>query len=159
MWRRFKLFLQFSFGILISLLVMSLGISKLSESSLDLKSTVKLRGQVASKGRTGKTFSFTLTDVPASFWVYRASRNYDYLNEALAVGDSLTVYFPQTNSNSIQAYQIEKGGQVLVGKDLLEGQNKAGGIICIIGGIVMIGATFWGFRKRKYRFWRSRHSA
>ena len=159
MWRRIKLFLQFSFGILVSLLVVLAGIGMLSGTSLDLTSAVVKRGQVASKGRSGNSFSFTLTGVPISFWVYRASRNYDYLNEALAIGDSLTVYFPQTSANRVQAYQVEKGGKVLVGKDLLEGQNKAGGSIAIIGGVAMMGATFWGFRKRKYRFWSSRNSA
>ncbi|MDB5236370.1 MAG: hypothetical protein JWR44_3363 [Hymenobacter sp.] len=156
MWRRTKLFLQFSFGILVSIAVILVGWSMLNEANFDINDAQKSSGRITGRS-VGKDFSFKISGSQVSYSVYKPSRNYAELESELRVGDSITVYFVNSQTADIQVQQIEKNGRTVVSKELLAGQNRTGGVIAVIGGIAMTGATFWGFRKRKYKFWRSKN--
>jgi hypothetical protein len=142
MWQRLKL----GFGLLLSTACILVGYAMLGEASLDINSALKCYGQINSR-KAGKYFTFTLAGAPTSFKVYKASRNYNDLESALNIGDSVTVYFGQSSTTNMQVYQIEKQGHVIVGKELLEGQNKVGGYISCVGGFVLIGIAIGQFRK------------
>jgi hypothetical protein len=157
MWRKIKRFLQFSFGLLLSIAVILVGWSMLNEANFDLHDAQKYSGQITSR-KGGKYFSFNLSGSPVSFNVYKPSRNYAELESVLNTGDSITVYFVNSRTANIQVYQIEKNGQIVVDKELLAGQNRTGGLIALIGGLGMLVAVFWTLRKRKYRFWSQRNN-
>ena len=154
MWRKIKRFLQFSFGLLLSLAAILVGWSMLNEANFDLHDAQKYLGQISSR-KVGKYFSFNLSGSPFIFNVYKPSRNYADLESMLSIGDSITVYYVNSQTANIQVYQIEKNGQIVVDKKLLTGQNRTGGLVALIGGLGMLGAVFWTLRKRKYRFWTS----
>jgi hypothetical protein len=133
---------------MLSVAIALVGLSMLSESSVDLNLAVKNLGAIDNR-RIGKVFAFTLTDSPTSFSVYRASRNYDDLKEVLNVGDIVTVYSVNSATANLQVSQIEKNGQVIVDKHLLESQNMAGGLIALLGGVLMAAVGIWQFRRNK----------
>ena len=120
MWRKIKLFLQFSFGILLSIAVTLVGWSMLNEANFDLHDAQKYSGQITNR-ETGKYFSFNVSGSPVSFEVYKPSQNYAELESALNIGDSITVYFVNSHTANIQVYQIAKNGQIVVDKKLLAG--------------------------------------
>ena len=151
MWKQTKRvfqFLQHGFLLLLSIAVILVGYAMLSESFLDLHNARKYCGQITDR-ETGKFFVFTVAGAPISFKVYRASRNYEDIEAVLHVGDSATVYFANSRTAGFQVYQIEKAGQVIVGKELLEGQNRIGGIIAFIAGIAMLGGIGWAIKNKK----------
>ena len=95
----------------------------------------------------GKDFSFSISGSLASFNTYKPSRNYDELKSALNIGDSVTVYFVNSQTANIQVLQIEKNGQIIVDKALLTGQNRVGESITFIGGFALLGIAIWQFKK------------
>lgn len=152
MWRKFKNFLQFSFGLLLSIAVILVGWSMLNEANFDLHDAQKHIGRITSRN-VGKFFSFNLSGSPVTFDVYKPSRDYAELTSLLTVGDSITVYSVNSQTANIQVYQVEKNGRIVVDKTLLAGQNRTGGLIGFMVGLGMFGAVLWTLRSRKYRFW------
>ena len=124
----------------------------LREAKFDLQDAQQHSGQITNRG-VGKFFTFTVAGAPATFNIYNPSRNYANLEAALNPGDSVTVYFVNSQTANRQAYQVEKNGQVVVNKELLTGQNRNGGIVAIVGGLGILGGVFWRLRRKKYRFW------
>lgn len=136
------------FTLLISSAVLLIGAAMLRENAVDLQNAVKDTGRIGSR-QIGKYFSFTLTGSSPTYYVYRPSRNYDDLQNSLAIGDSITVYADNSATANLQVGQIEKDGRVVVDKELLEGQNTVGGVIALLGGLGMIGAGVWQFKRSK----------
>lgn len=149
-WQQIKRILSFVSGLFLGVICLTGAAAFLYKHTPDLNSALKSEGQIVSS-HAGKYFVFKLADNPVSYGVYRPSRSYDDLTNALSIGDSVTVYFPYTSTTNVQIYQVEKQGQVIVSKDLLGGQNLAGGIICLIAGPTIIAAAIWEFRRKKNR--------
>jgi hypothetical protein len=151
-WRRVKgvfLFLQYAFLWLVSIAVIFVGYAMLSESSLDAHAVQKYSGQITDR-KFGKSFVFTVSGASVPFTVYKANRDYRELEDALGIGDTVTVYFVKSRTASIQLYQVEKNGQIVVGKQLLEGQNRIGGFLALIAGIALLGAMSWEIKNKKF---------
>ena len=151
-WRRIKLFLQFSFGIFFGLLVVFMGSLMLREAKFDIRDSQQYSGRITTRS-VDKFFTCTVSGFPTAFNVYKVSRNYPELEAALNPGDSVTVYFINSQTANIQVYQVEKNGQIVVNNELLTGQNRNGGIIAVIGGLVFIGGAFWRLKRKRYQFW------
>ena len=150
--RKVKNFLQFSFGLLLSMAVILVGWSMLNEANFDLHDAQKYSGQITSRN-VGKYFSFNLSGSPVTFNVYKPSRDYAELESVLTVGDIIAIYSVNSQTANIQVYQIEKDGRIVVDKTLLDGQNRTGGLIALVGGLGMLGTVFWTLKKRRNRFW------
>ena len=100
MWRKITRFLQFGFGLLISIAVILVGWSILNEANFDLHDAQKHSGQITSR-KIGKYFAFNISGYPVSFSVYKPSRHYAELESALNVGDNITVYFVNSQTANI----------------------------------------------------------
>jgi len=148
MWKQVKQIVQLGFGLLLSTAVLLVGYSMLTESSADKNSALVFTGPVTSRV-SGKLFTFSLAGTAASFSIYNASRTYGDLEVAINIGDTLTVYTVDSKTANLQVLQVEKRGQVVVDKKLLQGQNRTGGIIALIGGVVMLCLCIWQFKKKK----------
>ena len=151
-WRRIKLFLQFSFGVFLGSVVFLAGWVMLREAKFDIQDAERHSGRITNRN-IGKFFTFTVASAPAAFNVYKPSRDYADLEAALNPGDSVTVYFVNSQTANTQVYQVEKDGQVIVNKELLTGQNRNGGIIAALGGVGIIGGVLWRLRRKRYQFW------
>lgn len=147
MWKKFKRFVQISAGLFLTFIVLLGGCIFTLNSSIDLNSANKHRGRITSRGTFRKSFVFKLADVYQVFAVYRASRDYTDLTTNLSVGDSVTVYFPTPTGKSAEAYQIEKTGQVLLSKKLIENQRTFAGIFALVIGSGMLGFLIWDIIK------------
>ena len=148
MWQQAKRFVQLGLSILLSTAVILVGWSMLNESKIDLANTQKASGRISNR-QVGKFLTFTITNLPQEFKVYQPSQDYTVLASKLSVGDSITVYFVDSQTANTQVYQVEKNGQIVIDKALLTGQNRTGGLIALVGGLVMMGLAIWQFRKHK----------
>ena len=148
MWREIKRIIQLGFTILLSTAVVLVGWSMLNEAKFDLNDAQKHSGKIMNR-EVGKDFSFSISGSLTSFNIYKPSRNYDELKSALNIGDSVTVYFVNSQTANIQVLQIEKNGQIIVDKALLTRQNRDGGSIAFIGGFALLGIAIWQFKKQK----------
>ena len=146
MWRQFKRYFQLCFGLFLCIATLLVGWSMLRESSQKLTDAQKYSGRIKSQ-KTGKEFAFTINSSPLAFSFYRPNRNYSDLISALAIGDSVDVYAITSATAGTQVIQVEKQGQVIVDKSLLEGQNKTGGYLCLIGSCVFLVLAIRHFRK------------
>ena len=146
MWREIKRIIQLGFAILLSTTAVLVGWSMLNEAKFDLNDAQKHSGKIMNR-EVGKDFSFSISGSLTSFNIYKLSRNYDELKSALNVGDSVTVYFVNSQTANIQVLQIEKNGQIIMDKALLTGQNRVGGSIAFIGSFALLVITIWQFKK------------
>lgn len=147
MWQQIERSFQLVFGLLLGIAAIFVGWSMLKETTLNLNSARKYHGVISSR-HIGRTFSFNVADTPIPFEVYKASRNYDDLKTQLDVGDSVTVFLGNSSTANSQVYQVEKNGRVVVGKELLEGQNRIGSILCFVGGFALMSISIGQFLKK-----------
>lgn len=122
----------------------------LQQDSIDLNSTLKYRNQINNIS-IGRSFVFTIAGSPIKFDIYKASHNYEILKHTLHSGDTVTVYYVNSTTANLQVCQVEKSGQIVVSKELLESQNRVGGLVGSIGGFILLGITIWQFRKGDHK--------
>jgi hypothetical protein len=104
-----------------------------------------------SKGKESNVFFISLKGLDEDLGVYRMSQNYKDLLEKVNVGDKIKVHYKE-NSNeneniNIDLIQVEKDGEILIGK--AEYENKESALI-YIGLIAGIGTLFMAYRFYNY---------
>ena len=104
-----------------------------------------------SKGRKSKVFYISLKDLDEELGIYRMSKEYEDLLNKVNIGDKVKVYYrPSSNQReniNIDLIQIEKDGQVLIGKEEYEKKESS---LIYIGLIAGIGTIFMAYRFYKY---------
>lgn len=104
-----------------------------------------------SKGRKSNVFYISLKDLDEDLGIYRMSKEYEDLLKKLNVGDKVKVYYrPSSNEKeniNINLIQVEKDGQVLIGKEEYEKKESS---LIYIGLIAGIGTLFMAYRFYKY---------
>lgn len=97
-------------------------------------------------------FFLRLSGLDQTLATYNIEQSYYDLDSRLEVGDRVTVYFkssPNNDKPNLSTYQIEKGGQVILGQDEFKGKEMIGGIIATLGlGLII---TIGYFQDKKYR--------
>lgn len=104
-----------------------------------------------SKGRKSNVFYISLKDLDEDLGIYRMSKEYEDLLKKVNVGDKVKVYYrPSSNEReniNIDLIQVEKDGQVLIGKEEYEKKESS---LIYIGLIAGIGTLFMANRFYKY---------
>lgn len=104
-----------------------------------------------SKGRKSNVFYISLKDLDEDLGIYRMSKEYEDLLKKVNVGDKVKVYYrPSSNEReniNIDLIQVEKDGQVLIGKEEYEKKESS---LIYIGLIAGIGTLFMAYRFYKY---------
>lgn len=104
-----------------------------------------------SKGRKSNVFYISLKDLDEDLGIYRMSKEYKDLLKKVNVGDKVKVYYrPSSNEKeniNIDLIQVEKDGQVLIGKEEYEEKESS---LIYIGLIAGIGTLFMAYRFYKY---------
>ncbi|MGL2967056.1 hypothetical protein [Flavobacterium sp. XGLA_31] len=131
----------------LTLLLFTLAVVGYKNSTIDLGDVPSCMGSVTEKGialKRGKVnlnvFYFRINGTDEKFASYNEEQDYSKLNENIAVGDYLKVYFKKTQSSdfNLDVIQIEKKGKILLAKSEYESKENSLIYIGIIGGFAML---------------------
>ena len=126
-------------------------------TSVDLHQLDHYSGQIIDKGITkGSTGSFylRLNGLNQILATYSMNQDYSYLNDGLAIGDRIEVYYGVsriTDKPVLNLYQVEKNGKIILDKSEHSAKDMNGFYVCVFGVFMM--AVIGILKDRKY--WKS----
>ncbi|WP_256012239.1 hypothetical protein [Desertivirga xinjiangensis] len=134
-------------GTSIALIALSLGLfGSIAGAANDLDQAITYTGRVedsrvlSPKGKSN--FFLKLDGLDTRLRCYRASGNYSDIIDNVQVGDIVTVYYSNHQDTSLEVYQIEKNGRVILNHSEFRTKWVVCSIIIFVGIIWIVASSY-----------------